>query len=130
MDIFLVIGTVLVILLVLFVIKIVFMPQGETAEYDKKLIFAIGKVLHFPDFDLTFTGKREQQPVGNLHLAPVYEFKISSQGPRKMVEWSAGTGAFGPSDFTVNGQVFLLEMKDSLTLGKLENDMLVIRKAE
>jgi hypothetical protein len=43
-----------------------------------------------------------------------------------VVSWSSGTGDIGPVQFEIDGKRFLLELRQSDKLGKLQGNELVI----
>jgi hypothetical protein len=43
-----------------------------------------------------------------------------------MVSWTTGTGLIGPMDFEIGGKHYRLELRHSHTLGKLQDNELVI----
>jgi hypothetical protein len=97
------------------------------ADYGKKEQFAKGKVLTFPDCELTFTGTTRvtssTYPRGFLY----YDFEAKSGGKSKAVSWSSGTGDIGPEFFEVNGRKFVLELSSSAAFkGFLKTDELVL----
>ena len=101
-------------------------PQESVQPYSQKIRFRQGKPLQFADFILTFDGqthvKVERYPNGF-----VYEnFTVTAKGVPQKIIWTMGTGVLDPTDFSVAGQPFMLELKSSDILGPMEEDQLVV----
>ena len=99
-----------------------------SATYGSKVRFAKNAAIAFPDFDLTYTGRRHV-------TSPVYkrgfdydDFKISRGGKSITVSWSAGTGLLGPQSFEFGGQKFELELRHHDRLGWLKDDEVVVTR--
>ena len=104
--------------------------QNSFQPYGQKVRFAKGQTLQFADFALRFDGqmhvKVERYPNGF-----VYEnFTVKADGKTQKIVWSMGTGLLDPADFLVAGQAYMLELKSSDILGKLDEDKLVVWRAK
>jgi len=98
----------------------------DAAAYGTKVKFSAGGTLHFPDFDLTYAGKRRVTPPQYPRGWWVHDFKVGAKGDEQTVSWSAGTGDIGPTRFKVNGTAFQIELSRSDKLGALGEDELVV----
>jgi hypothetical protein len=92
--------------------------EGRDANYSiwESYGAAYNHTLNYPDFSLRFIEKKPGQfyPGSTTHrLSDVYVFNIKKGENVQTVNWSAGTGAIGPIEFTVDGQKYLLEMLKS-----------------
>lgn len=100
-------------------------PAGQAA-YESRVAYAPGRPVDFPDFTLEFAGTRRvtspRYPRGFLY----YDFTVTSGDEQQTVAWTSGTGDIGPQQFEVGDKVFLLELVFSETLGKLDENELVI----
>jgi hypothetical protein len=99
------------------------------ASYGTRVKYRVGQKIEFPDFTVEFVGERRQTtpayPRGFLY----YDFKVRNANVEKVVSWSSGTGDIGPVAFEIGGKRFLLELRASDKLGKLEENELVISKS-
>lgn len=91
----------------------------EVSPYGKRVQFAAGKSISYPDFVIRFVGTRYEvtkiYPRGWL----VSDFEVSSKhGEKVKVSWSSGTGNIAPALFSVDGKEYFLE----LTATQLERD--------
>jgi hypothetical protein len=100
------------------------------AAYDAKANFREGRVCRYPDFELTYLGRRHVTPPQYPRGWWRYDFKVSGGTGEQIVSWSAGTGDIGPAQFTVGGMAFNLELVWSEKRGKLDDDELVVSKAK
>lgn len=96
------------------------------AAYGAKLRFSVGRPLHFPDFQVTYMGKRHVTPPQYPRGWWTYDFKVRGKGDEQMVSWSAGTGDIGPTRFKVDGAEFQIELSRSDKLGSLREDEMVV----
>jgi hypothetical protein len=96
------------------------------AAYGLKVKFSAGHSLHFPDFDLTYVGKRRVTPPQYPRGWWSYDFKVRGKNDEQTVSWSAGTGDIGPTRFKVNGADFQIELSRSDKLGPLRDDEMVV----
>jgi hypothetical protein len=101
---------------------------GGPAGYGAKMKFAKGKTLNFPDFDLTYTGRRHVATPKYPRGFDFDDFTVSHGGVSKTVSWSSGTGDISWTDFEVGGKKFALELRDSRKLGRLKEDELVVSR--
>jgi hypothetical protein len=101
--------------------------SSGTAAYDAKVRFERGRALSFPDFELTYAGKRHVEPPQYPRGWWVYDFVVRSK-TEQTVSWSAGTGDIAPARFTVNGAEFQLELSHSDKLGALREDEMVVSR--
>ena len=101
----------------------------EKASYGTRVKYRVGQKIEFPDFVIEYVGERRQSvsayPRGFLY----YDFKVRNANVEKVVSWSSGTGDIGPVAFEIGGKRFLLELRASDKLGKLEENELVISKS-
>ena len=98
----------------------------DRAAYDTKVKFSVGRPLRFPDFDLTYVGKRHVIPPQYPRGWWVHDFKVRGKSDEQTVSWSAGTGDIGPTRFKVNGMEFQIELSRSDKLGTLREDEVVV----
>jgi hypothetical protein len=98
----------------------------DAAAYGAKLKFSVGRTLHFPDFDLTYVGKRRVTPPQYPRGWWSYDFKVRGKGDEQTVSWSAGTGDIGPTRFKVVGADFQIELSRSDKLGPLRDNEMVV----
>ena len=98
----------------------------RTAVYDAKVRFAKEGTLRFPDFELTYVGKRHVEPPRYPRGWWVYDFIVRCKTGEQTISWSAGTGDIAPARFTVNGDEFQLELSRSDKLGTLREDEVVV----
>ncbi len=97
--------------------------------YGAKVRFAKGATISFPDFDLTYTGRRHEATKVYPHGFDYEDFKISRGAKSVTASWSSGTGLIGPRSFEFAGQQFTLELKHANRFkGWLKEDELVIEK--
>jgi len=98
----------------------------NAAAYGVKVKFSEGRTLHFPDFDLTYLGKRRVTPPQYPRGWWVHDFKVRAKSDEQTVSWSAGTGDIGPTRFKVNGTEFQIELSRSDKLGALREEEAVV----
>jgi len=97
--------------------------------YGAKVRFAKNTPIAFPDFDLTYTGRRHVATKVYPRGFDYDDFKISRGGKDITVSWSAGTGDIGPTLFEFGGHQFSLELRRAQRFsGWLKEDELVIEK--
>ena len=99
---------------------------SNAAAYGAKVKFSVGRTLHFPDFDLTYVGKRRVTPPQYPRGWWIHDFKVRAKSDEQTVSWSAGTGDIGPTRFKVNGTDFQIELSRSDRLGALREDEVVV----
>lgn len=99
---------------------------SDAVAYGAKVKFSVGRTLHFPDFDLTYVGKRRVTPPQYPRGWWIHDFKVRAKGDEQTVSWSAGTGDIGPARFKVNGTSFQIELSRSDKLGALRDDEVVV----
>ena len=104
--------------------------SSEPPKYLTKVTFAKDIALHFPDFDLTFAGRRRVTPPQFPRGWWIYDFVVRTKSSEQTISWSAGTGDIGPVRFRVDGGEFQIELAHSDKLGALGEDELVISKVE
>ena len=101
----------------------------QKASYGTRVKYRVGQKIEFPDFTVEYVRERRQStpayPRGFLY----YDFKVRNANVEKVVPWSSGTGDIGPVAFEIGGKRFLLELRASDKLGKLEENELVISKS-
>ena len=98
----------------------------DTATYGSKVKFNAGRALRFPDFELTYSGKRHVVPPQYPRGWWIYDFTVRTKSGQQTISWSAGTGDIGPTRFKVGAAVFQIELSRSDKLGPLREDELVI----
>ena len=102
----------------------------QKASYGTRVKYQAGQKIEFPDFTVEYVGEsRKSLPVyprGFLY----YDFKVRTANIEKVVSWSSGTGDIGPVEFEIGSKRFLLELRRSDKLGKLQDNELVIRQAK
>jgi hypothetical protein len=116
-------------LLLLFLVSAAVRSGAETSDaapYGAKTKFSVGRTLHFPDFDLTYVGKRRVTPAQYPRGWWIHDFKVHAKNNEQTVSWSAGTGDIGPSRFKVNGADFQIELSHSDKLGALGEDEIAV----
>lgn len=101
---------------------------GTPASYGTKVKFAKGSPLKFPDFDLTYIGKRHVASPVYKHGFDYDDFTVSQGVVSKKVSWSAGTGLIDWADFSIGGKNFALELRGSRKFGWLKENELVVTK--
>jgi hypothetical protein len=98
----------------------------DPVAYGSKVRFGVDRTLRFPDFQVTYIGKRQVTPPQYPRGWWVYEFKVRGKGGEQTVSWSSGTGDIGPSRFKVDGVDFQMELSRSDKLGPLRDDEMVV----
>jgi hypothetical protein len=98
----------------------------DTATYGAKQKFSVDRTLHFPEFDLTYVGKRRVTPPQYPRGWWTYDFKVRGKSGEQTVSWSAGTGDIGPARFKVDNAEFQIELSRSDKLGPLREGELVV----
>jgi hypothetical protein len=101
---------------------------GGTAVFGTKVKYAEGHTLNFPDFDLTYAGRRHDARPEYPRGFDYDDFTVTRGGVSKTVSWSAGTGVIDWADFEIGGKNFALELRGSRKFGWLKDDELVIGK--
>lgn len=101
---------------------------GGPASYGTKIKFVKGRTLSFPDFDLTYTGKRHVDSSKYPRGFDYDDFTVSRGGVSKTVSWSAGTGLIDWADFEFSGKNFALELRGSRKFGWLKENEVVVTK--
>ena len=100
--------------------------SSGTVAYGSKVRFGRDRPLRFPDFEMTYVGKRHVTPPQYPRGWWIHDFKVRRKGGEQTVSWSAGTGDIGPTRFKVNGADFQIELSRSDKLGPLREDQLVV----
>ena len=98
----------------------------DAVPYGSKVRFGLDRTLRFPDFEMTYMGKRHVTPPQYPRGWWIHDFKVRGKGGEQTVSWSAGTGDIGPTRFKVNGADFQVELSRSDKLGSLREDELVV----
>jgi hypothetical protein len=101
--------------------------SSDPVAYGSKVRFGVDRTLRFPDFQVTFMGKRHVTPPQYPRGWWIYNFKVRERGGEQTLSWSAGTGDIGPTRFTVDGAEFQLELSRSDRLGSLQENEMVVR---
>lgn len=100
-----------------------------SGAYGVKVRFAKNTPVVFPDFDLTYMGRRHVATKAYPRGFDYDDFKISRGEKSITVSWSAGTGDIGPTFFEFDGQKFSLELRHAQRFsGRMKADELVIEK--
>jgi hypothetical protein len=101
----------------------------QKASYGTRVKYRLDQKIEFPDFTIQYVGERRKDtpayPRGFLY----YDFKVRTPRIEKIVSWSSGTGDIGPAELEIGGKRFLLELRRSDKLGKLNENELVIWKS-
>ena len=98
----------------------------DTVAYGSKVRFGTDRIVRYPDFQVTYMGKRHVAPSQYPRGWWTYDFKVRGKGGEQTVSWSAGTGDIGPTRFKSNGTDFQIELSRSDKLGSLREDEMVI----
>lgn len=102
----------------------------DTVAYGSRVGFGRDRTLRFPDFGLTYMGKRHVTPPQYPRGWWIHDFKVRSKGDEQTVSWSAGTGDIGPTRFKVSGAIFQIELSRSDKLGPLRENELVVSSVD
>lgn len=104
--------------------------QNAVQPYGQKVRFAKGQSLSFADFALRFDGQTHVK-FKNYPNGFVYEnFTATASGKSQKIIWSMGTGLLDPADFSIAGGDYVLELKSSDILGKMDEDELIVWRAK
>lgn len=103
---------------------------ADTVAYGSKVKFRADRPLRFPDFQLTYVGKRHVMPPQYPRGWWIHDFKVRSKDKEQTVSWSAGTGDIGPVRFKVDGNEFQIELSMSDKLGHLREDEMVVSRVK
>lgn len=124
-------------LLILFQFLFCVRSNNEDSLYGKRVQYEIDKMIQYPNFSIRFIGTRHVVPDVYPRGWLVYDFEIISKDQEKLkVSWSAGTGAIGPTYFSVNEREYVLELEATIPesdpkKGWLdENEMIIWRKSD
>jgi hypothetical protein len=98
----------------------------DTVSYGSKVRFRTDRVVRYPDFQVTYVGKRHVAPPQYPRGWWTFDFKVRGKDGEQTVSWSAGTGDIGPTRFVVNGAQFQIELSRSDKLGQLRDDEMVV----
>ena len=101
--------------------------SSQRIRYGKKIKYAQGQPLTFPDFTLEFMGITESPP-SEVYPRSMYsyDFMVSQGSQTQMISWSSGTGDNGPTLFELDGNRYALELAMSDKLGSLKENELVL----
>ena len=102
-------------------------PQPPPA-YGVKVRYARGQLLTFPDLTVEFMGEREEKSPYYPRNFRYYDFRVRQGDQGIIVSWTEGTGLIGPSLFELGGNHYRLERVMSDTLGRLDENELVLWK--
>jgi hypothetical protein len=100
--------------------------SSGTAAYGTKVKLSASGTLRYPDFELTYMGKRRVTPPQYPRGWWIHDFKVGSKSGQQTVSWAAGTGDIGPTRFKVSGVDFQIELSHSDKLGPLREDEMVV----
>jgi len=100
--------------------------SSDPVAYGSKVRFGVDRTLRFPDFEVTYIGKRHVTPPQYPRGWWSYDFKVRERDREQAVSWSTGTGDIGPSRFKVAGVDFQIELSRSDKLGPLREDEMVV----
>ncbi|HEY2573991.1 MAG TPA: hypothetical protein VGH65_07975, partial [Verrucomicrobiaceae bacterium] len=98
----------------------------EAGTYGSKIRFKKEVSIQFPDFEVTYLGKRH---VDSPVFKPGFnyeDFRISRGKESITVSWSSGTGLLGPQEFKFGGADYNLELRHTDKLGWLKDDEVVV----
>src|SRR6202030_1939348 len=84
---------------------------AQPLAYGSKVTFTEGHTMHFPDFELTYIGKRHVTPSQYPRGWWIYDFKVQAGNETQTISWSAGTGDIAPALFKVKQAAFQLELQ-------------------
>lgn len=98
------------------------------AHYGEKVTFAKGSPITFADFTAAYLGEKTQPAPGGRMMSS-HEFEIDDGEAKKRVSWSSGMGDISPSHFKAAGKDWLLELRISDKLGKLQDNEMVVSAA-
>ena len=101
----------------------------QKASYGTRVKYQAGQKIEFPDFTVEYVGEHRKSLPVYPRAFLYYDFKVRNANVEKVVSWSSGTGDIGPVAFEIGGKRFLLELRASDKLGKLEENELVISKS-
>jgi hypothetical protein len=102
--------------------------SSDPASYGAKVRFKKNAAVAFPDFELTYLGRRH---VDSPRFKPGFnyeDFRLSRGKDSITVSWSSGTGLLGPQEFDFGGRKFELELRHHDRLGWLKEDEIVVAK--
>ena len=102
--------------------------SSGSVGYGAKVRFKKNVAVAFPDFDLTYLGRRH---VESPRFKPGFnfeDFRVSRGKESITVAWSSGTGLLGPQDFEFGGGYYELELRHTDKLGWLKEDEVVVVK--
>jgi hypothetical protein len=101
----------------------------QKVSYGTRVKYHPGEKIEFPDFTVEYIGEHRKDtpayPRGFLYC----DFKVRAANIEKVVSWSSGTGDIGPAEFEIGGKRFVLELRRSDKLGKLNENEMVIWKS-
>jgi hypothetical protein len=100
----------------------------STASYGAKVCFSRGATLHFPDFDLTYLGRRKEPSKVYPNGFTYEDFCVSYGSLSETVSWSSGTGLIAPRQFKFAVNTYQLMLVHGGSVGKLKSDELVVIK--
>lgn len=119
-------------ILILFYYKQTIIMNNEDQKifkYGEVVVFQESVNLQYPDFTITFMGKRYKDlSVGSAIRFTYYDFRVLSGGQDyKDINWSSGTGDIGPTIFTINEKRYKLYLKtnDKGDIKLSENEMII-----
>lgn len=105
------------------------LAAAHAEDYGRKVKFAKGRTLVFPDCELTYAGERKVAHPAFKPGFTYYDFTVKSGGQTKTVSWSSGTGLIDAADFEIAGKKFFLELRGSQAFkGWLKDNELVLWK--
>ena len=102
----------------------------QKALYGTRVKYQAGQKIEFPDFTVEYVGERRKSLPVYPRAFLYYDFKVRTANIEKVVSWSSGTGDIGPVEFEIGSKRFLLELRHSDKLGKLNDNELVIWQAK
>jgi hypothetical protein len=123
-------------LLILFQFLFCSNSNNESDLYGKRVKYELDTVIQYPNFSIRFIGTRHVVPDVYPRGWLVYDFDVISKEEEKLqVSWSAGTGAIGPTYFSVDDREYVLELaatipeSDSKSGLLDENEIIIWRKS-
>ncbi|RBP42560.1 hypothetical protein DES53_106269 [Roseimicrobium gellanilyticum] len=102
--------------------------KPSAQSYGSKVKYSKGATLHFPDFDLTYIGRRKESSEVFKPGFTFEDFRVSQGARSDTVSWTSGTGLIVPRQFKFRGNTFQLMLYHGGTAGKLKSDELIVVK--
>ncbi len=93
--------------------------HGTGPQYGRWEKYSTPEPVKFADFDLYFNGTRPNLFPGETErrLGDDYAFEARKGSESVEILWSSGLGDIGPTEFSIGGRAYMLEMEASDILG-------------